>query len=236
MGAGRRAVSGLVDAGDPGGLRSGRPRRAGARRRAHRAVVGHDAVDAGPAGRPVAAGPLRRAGSSPAPPAEPGRATCRTPNVHVRHADSSAEGRHPVTWNTGPRCGRVRPVRAARISAATTSRSRTASTSGCRRTDTWCAPSVLIGAPTSTRRLSTTGPPAALIAEAMSAGVIGAEEAAGVTGAGTQLDLDALELRLDLVGVAPASGSRGSGGRGGSARRPSRHPWSSAMAKPRGIR
>jgi hypothetical protein len=54
--------------------------------------------------------------------------------------------------------------------APTTSTSSVALTSGCRRTVTWCDPTVLIGLRTSILRLSRSGPPAARTAAAMSAG------------------------------------------------------------------
>src|SRR5690242_2164354 len=53
----------------------------------------------------------------------------------------------------------------------TISISMVAVTSGCSRTRTWCAPMVLIGLGTSIRRRSSSGPPAARTASAMSEGL-----------------------------------------------------------------
>ena len=59
---------------------------------------------------------------------------------------------------------------AARLQLAATSTSSVALTSGCSLIATWCAPTVLIGFLISIRRLSSSGPPAASTAAAMSAG------------------------------------------------------------------
>src|SRR5690242_9059624 len=53
---------------------------------------------------------------------------------------------------------------------ATISTSIVAVTSGCSRTRTWCSPMVLIGLGSSIRRRSSSGPPAARTASAMSEG------------------------------------------------------------------
>src|SRR5579863_2392891 len=72
----------------------------------------------------------------------------------------------------GPDAGLCRnPGRDSERYFATISTSRVAVTSGCRRTRTWCAPTVLIGLGTSIRRRSSSGPPAARTASAMSEGL-----------------------------------------------------------------
>ena len=68
------------------------------------------------------------------------------------------------------RPGQRSAARGGRAQLAATSISSVALTSGCSLIATWCAPTVLIGFLISIRRLSSSGPPAASTAAAMSAG------------------------------------------------------------------
>ena len=108
-----------------------------------------------------------------------------------------ATARRPRCGAAGPSYGveRVRPRGRPR-------RDSVAVTSGCTRTVTWWAPTVLIGWPISIRRLSTAGPPALATASTMSETGDGAEQAAALAGPDRQLDRERLELALDLAGLA----------------------------------
>jgi len=94
----------------------------------------------------------------------------------------------------------------------------------------------LIGFPTSTRRLSSFGPPAAETASTICAMVTAPKSPAGVTGAGLERDLEALELGLHdlrLVEVRDLADLAGPAQRGEPA---SRRRGSTSAPSPRGTR
>ena len=135
---------------------------------------------------------------------------------------------------TQARSAADRPSRGPPVRSPATSTSSVAVTSGCSRTVTWCAPTVRIGVAISIRRRSSSGPPAARTASAMSDALTepnsrpwraGPDPAAGRSSAGQPLGgllgvvqaadvpgragpLDQLDLLLGAAGPAHGQAAR----------------------------